>query len=93
MAEQEEEISKLTEMKIGLFVAFFGAVLAIAGIGGGKYDGDQNMSAAEATNAYAWYQSKSIKNTSLEAQKDLLVALTKSGAINKDYSAGVDSFY
>jgi hypothetical protein len=92
MAEQEEEKSKLTEMKIGLFVAFFGAVLAIAGIGGGKYDGDQNMSAAEATKAYAWYQSKSIKNTSLEAQKDLLVALIKSGAINKDYSAGVDSF-
>ncbi len=92
MSEQEEEKSKSTEMMIGLLVAFFGAVLAIAGIGSGKYGGDQNMAAAEATKAYAWYQSKSIKNTSLEAQKDLLVALTKSGAIHKDYVTGVDTF-
>jgi hypothetical protein len=92
MSEQEEEKGKSTEMMIGLLVAFFGAVLAIAGIGSGKYGGDQNMAAAEATKAYAWYQSKSIKNTSLEAQKDLLVALTKSGAIAKGYSEGVDSF-
>lgn len=87
-----EEKGKNTEMKIGLLVAFFGAVLAIAGIGSGKYEGDQNMAAAEATKTYAWYQSKSIKNTSLEAQKDLLVALAKSGSIQKDYAAGVDSF-
>jgi len=92
MSEHEEEKGKSTEMMIGLLVAFFGAVLAIAGIGSGKYGGDQNMAAAEATKAYAWYQSKSIKNTSLEAQKDLLVALTKSGAIAKGYSEGVDSF-
>ncbi len=90
--EQEEGKEKNTEMMIGLLVAFFGAVLAIAGIGSGKYGGDQNMAAAEATKAYAWYQSKSIKNTSLDAQKDLLVALTKSGAINKDYATGVDTF-
>ncbi|GIV43332.1 MAG: hypothetical protein KatS3mg035_0455 [Bacteroidia bacterium] len=32
------------------------------------------------------------KNTSLEAQKDLLIALTKTGAIQKDYATGVDSF-
>lgn len=92
MSEQQNEKEKNTEIMIGLLVAFFGAVLAIAGIGSGKYDGDQNMAAAEATKAYAWYQSKSIKNTSLEAQKDLLIALTQSGAINKDYTTGVDSF-
>ncbi len=87
-----EEKEKNTEIIIGLLVAFFGAVLAVAGIGSGKYGGDQNMAAAEATKAYAWYQSKSIKNTSLEAQKDLLIALTKSGAIQKDYSTIIDSF-
>ncbi len=87
-----EKNSKNMEMMIGLLIAFFGAVLAIAGIGSGKFGGDQNMAAAEATKAYAWYQSKSIKNTSLETQKDLLVALTQSGAIQKEYSAGIDSF-
>lgn len=92
ISNMSEEKSSLSEMQIGLVVAFFGAILAIAGIGGGKFDGDQFVSASEATKAYSWYQSKSIKNTSLEAQRDLLIALTKSGAINQEYSTGVDSF-
>lgn len=94
MSNQQAEVKKegLNEMRIGLVVAFFGTVLAIAGIGSGKFDGDQFVSASEATKAYSWYQSKSIKNTSLEAQKDLLIALSKAGAIRTEYSSGIDSF-
>ncbi|MCS7074231.1 MAG: DUF4337 domain-containing protein, partial [Bacteroidia bacterium] len=97
MSESEEkdpkqEAKEKFDMIIGLMVAIFGAVLAVASIGGGKYGGDEIIASNQANKAYAWYQSKSIKNTSLEAQHDLLLALKQSNAIKESHNAGVDSF-
>lgn len=90
--EEKKEEGGLSESLIGLFLAIFGAVLALAGIGGGKFDGDQFVAASEASKAYAWYQSKSIKNTSLEAQIELLNGLARTGSIQKEFMPALDSF-
>ena len=97
MSETEEKDAKQEakerfDLMIGLMVAVFGAVLAIASIGGGKYGGDEILTSNESNKAYAWYQSKSIKNTSLEAQHDLLLALKQANSIEKSHLIGVDSF-
>ncbi len=97
MAENEEKVEEAPqnnnfEMLIGLMVAVYGAILAIASIGGGKYGGDEILYSNESNKAYAWYQSKSIKNASMEAQKDLLEVLVSTKAIKDDFKPGVDTF-
>lgn len=90
--EDGKEEGGLSESVVALFLAIFGAILALAGIGGGKFDGDQFVAASEASKAYAWYQSKSIKNTSLEAQIELLNGLAKTGSVQKEFMPALDTF-
>ena len=77
----EEEKGKWFEGWCGLTLAVFAAVLAVTDLGAGKY-GDDELIAHNAKNgAYLWYQSKGIKETLVEGQRDTLKALVQAGSI------------
>ncbi len=84
-----EESSNRFEMLTGLILAVFAAILAITDLGGGKYGGDEILAAAEKSNMFAWYQSKSVKESLVEGEKDLLGSLIASGTIRPEQVAGV----
>jgi hypothetical protein len=89
--ETEEKKSTKLETWCGLLLGVFAAILAIATVGGGKYGGDEMKGVIEKGEAYAWYQSKSIKQNMLEGQEDLLKSLVSAGVIASDKRSGVDS--
>ncbi len=89
MAEVKE---KNHELIIGLVIAVFAAVMAICDLGAGKYGDDEMIANQKQTEAFNWYQSKSIKQTLAEGQRDMLQALVKTNAIETRAIAGVDSF-
>jgi len=90
-ADREEQQSKRYEMISGLTLAVLAAVLAVADLGGGKYGDDEIIGTNEKASAYAWYQAKSLKQTVLEQQEQLLKALVTAGSIAPEAQAGVDS--
>ena len=84
--------SKRYEVTAGLTLAVIAAVLAVVDLGGGKYGDDEIIGTNEKANAYAWYQSKSLKETVIEQQKATLEALVLAGAVTpeaKDAVAGM----
>lgn len=87
-----EEKGKNHELIIGLVIAIFAAVMAVCDLGAGKYGDDEMIANQKQTEAYNWYQSKSIKQTLAEGQRDMLQALVKTNAIEPRAIAGVDSF-
>lgn len=90
-SDREELQSKRYEMISGLTLAVLAAVLAVADLGGGKYGDDEIIGTNEKASAYAWYQAKSLKQTVLEQQKQLLEALITAGSIAPEAKAGVDA--
>ena len=82
--EQEERSAKRFEFASGLTLAILAAVTAVNDLGGGKYGDDEIMGHNERSAAFEWYQSKSIKQTVIEQQKDMLQALLDAGAISAD---------
>jgi Domain of unknown function (DUF4337) len=76
-----EEKGKSFEVWCGVVIAFFAAVLAITDLGAGKYGDDELLAHNEKNGAYLWYQSKGIKETLVEGQRDTLQALVASGSI------------
>jgi hypothetical protein len=88
-AELEEKQKKKFEILCGIVIAFFAAVLAVTDLGAGKYGDDEIIAHNEKSNAYIWYQSKGIKQSLAEGQRDLLTSLVESGAIQKEKAAGV----
>lgn len=87
-----ESKGKNHELIIGLVIAVFAAVMAICDLGAGKYGDDEMIANQKQTEAFNWYQSKSIKQTLAEGQRDMLQALVKTNAIETRAIAGVDSF-
>lgn len=79
--EQEERAAKRFEFASGLTLAILAAVTAVNDLGAGKYGDDEIMGHNERAAAFEWYQSKSIKQTVIEQQKDMLQALLDAGAI------------
>lgn len=75
------EKSNRFEILCGLFLALFAAVLAITDLGAGKYGDDELIAHNEKNGAYLWYQSKGIKETLVEGQRDTLKALIQAGSI------------
>lgn len=69
------------ERRIGLTIALFAAVLAIVDLGGGKYGDDEIIGTNEKANLYQWYQSKSIKQSIVEQETQLLSSLLDAGAV------------
>lgn len=85
------EPAKRYEVSFGLALSVFAAVLALNELAGGKYGDDELRLASERTSAYLWYQSKGIKESLAEGQRDLLKALITGGAIRAEQAAGVES--
>ena len=80
MSEQEQGGNKF-ELLTGLLIAVFAAVLALTDLAGGKFGDDQLVAQSEKTSAFMWYQSKSIKQTLQEGQRDLMKTLVESGSV------------
>lgn len=89
--KQEEEAGKRYEMLSGLTLAVLAAVLAVTDLGGGKYGDDEIIGTNEKSSAYAWYQSKSMKQIVLEQQQSLLNALKAAGSITPEALPVVDA--
>ncbi len=69
------------ETFFGFFLAIFAALLAINDLGGGKYGDDEIKLTNERSGVYLWYQSKGIKESITEGQKNLLETLSVAGVI------------
>ncbi len=78
------------ENKAGLAIAVLAAVLAINDLYGGKYGDDEIIGTNDKANAYAWYQSKSQKQTLVEHQIQLLDTLKTAGAIAPEGMGAID---
>ncbi|MES2788607.1 MAG: DUF4337 family protein [Planctomycetota bacterium] len=78
------------EIRFGITLAIFAAALAINDLGAGKYGEDEIKETNEKSNSYMWYQSKGIKETLAEGQRDLLRTLLKADAIATDKVADLN---
>ena len=83
------DAEKRFEILCGACIAVLAAVLAISDLGAGKYGDDELLAHAEKSNAYLWYQSKGIKETLVEGQRDTLTALLAAGSISQEQVPGV----
>jgi hypothetical protein len=79
------------EILCGVLIAVFAAVLAITDLGAGKYGDDELIAHNEKGNAYLWYQSKGIKETLVEGQRDTLQALVAAGSIRPEQLPTIES--
>jgi hypothetical protein len=77
------------EIIFGLLLAVFAAILALNELGGGKYGDDELRLASEKSGAYLWYQSKGIKESLAEGQRDLLRSIVDGGGMKPDQEAGM----
>lgn len=83
-AAADEEKDKRFEIWCGLVLALFAAALAITDLGAGKYGDDELIAHNQKSGAYLWYQSKGIKETLVEGQRDTLKALVEAGSIRPE---------
>ncbi len=86
-----EEKGKSFEVWCGVVIALFAAVLSITDLGAGKYGDDELIAQNEKNGAYLWYQSKGIKETLVEGQRDTLQALVASGSIQSQQLPAVQT--
>lgn len=87
MAEQEGQDF---ERKAGLTIAILAAVLAVNDLAGGKYGDDEIIGTNEKANTYAWYQSKSIKESLAENHAASLEALLQGGGVTPEGRATIE---
>lgn len=81
---ESEETGKRFEALCGILIALFAAVLAVTDLGAGKFGDDELIAHNEKNNAYLWYQSKGIKETLVEGQRDTLQSLVAAGSIKPE---------
>ncbi len=79
------------EIKCGITIAIFAAIMSISDLYAGKYGDDEILLTNEKSAAYLWYQSKSIKGTLIEEQSSLLQSLKDAGAIKESSLKGVEA--
>ncbi len=60
------------------------ALLAVTDMGVSKYGDDELIGNNTKANVYAWYQSKSVKQSLVEGQRDLLNTLIELGSIRSE---------
>ncbi len=84
MEASSEGYGRKFEFMTALTLAVFAAILAITDLGGGRYGDDEIIGTNEKANIYDWYQSKSVKQSLLEGQRDLVQTLLSSGSIKQD---------
>lgn len=71
------------EIKCGIVIAVFAAVMALSDMFAGKYGEDEIKFINEKSSSYMWYQAKSIRETVIEGQRDLINTLVQGKAIDK----------
>jgi Domain of unknown function (DUF4337) len=79
------------EILFGITLAIFAAILAINDLGGGKFGDDELQLSNEKTSAYLWYQSKGIKESLAEGQRDLVKTLIAGRAIDSSHLDSLSS--
>jgi len=89
MEPEDGRSNRRFETWCGVVIAVFAAVLAITDLGAGKYGDDELIAHNEKNGAYLWYQSKGIKETLVEGQRDTLQALVTAGSIRPEQLAAV----
>lgn len=72
------------EMKCGVLIAVFAAIMAVSDMFAGKYGDDEIKFINEKSSAYMWYQAKSIRETVTEGQKNLINTLIEGQLIKSD---------
>lgn len=87
-----ENSRKRFEIICAITLAVFAALLTITDLGGGKYGDDEIMGTNEKANIFAWYQSKSIKQSLAEGQRDLVRTLMGAGAVNPTHAEYLEAF-
>ncbi len=70
------------ELLCGIVITLFAALLAVTDLGAGRFGDDELISYNEKANAYQWFNSKGIKQTLVEGQRDLLQSLLDAKTIN-----------
>lgn len=70
------------EIKCGIVIAIFAAVMALSDMFAGKYGEDEIKFINEKSSSYMWYQAKSIRETVVEGQRDLINTLVQGKAID-----------
>lgn len=75
------------EMKCGVLIAVFAAIMAVSDMFAGKYGDDEIKYINEKSSAYMWYQAKSIRETVTEGQRNLLETLITGQLIKGDTEA------
>jgi hypothetical protein len=83
-AEKEEEKGSKLEIYIGLLLAVFAAVLALNDLGAGRYGDDEKIAHNKHTEMYNWYQSKSIKQSLVKGQIELMRTLEQADALRPE---------
>src|SRR5687768_6133065 len=63
------------EQCVAIVLAFIAALLAITDLAAGKYGSEEIKLVNEKTSDYLWYQSKGIKESLVEGQRDMLQVL------------------
>lgn len=80
------------DSQCGVTLAIFASVLAIMELGGSYADYGMEYAQAEKVNAYAWYNSKGIKQNLAEGQRDSLQSLLAAGVIAESHAAATRSY-
>lgn len=82
---------KRFELMTAITLAIFAAILAVTDLAAGKYGDEEIIGANEKANIYDWYQSKSVKQSLLEGQKDLIRTLMDADSIKQGQTAALES--
>lgn len=90
-AGADDEKGRRFEIWCGLVLALFAAVLAVTDLGAGKYGDDELIAHNQKSGAYLWYQSKGIKETLVEGQRDTLKALVEAGSIRPEQIPAIET--
>jgi hypothetical protein len=70
------------EIRCGIVIAIFAAIMAVSDMFAGKYGDDEIKFINEKSNSYMWFQAKSIRSTVTEGQRDLINAMLNDKAEN-----------
>jgi hypothetical protein len=85
-AAEQDVVDERFDVKVGVTLAIFASVLAIMELGGSYAEFGMNYAQAEKANAYAWYNSKGIKQNLAEGQRDTLDSLLAAGVIGAGHA-------
>jgi len=83
--------SHFFEALYGVTIAFMACVLAITDLISGNYESEMVTSINEKNAAFAWYQSKGIKETVLEGQSSLIKTMIGLGVVEESKIQGLES--